>query len=619
MKRPQWLPTRSDAPGIALALAIGAIGVAAVKVLPPSPLVSDVLVALVLGALVLNVRPLARLVRLGPVGKEREPDRYASGLRYTGKWLLRISIVLMGLKVQTSFFGKTEITTIFVVAAASVPSTFFVSHLLGVALRVRRPLVDLVAGGTMICGASAVNAIAPACGAHREEQGVAIGVTFLFSVTAMLSFRTIALALGLDPSFAGLWSGLAVNDLSSAVAVGAQMGESGGVMAAASKSARILLLAPVLVTIALARRDARPSGARTNQLTKSVIDALPGFIVGYVVFAIARAVGDRVFADAAAYAALLAANRFVLDVLMSAVAAGIGLHLSIRTIVGSSARALGVGAGASLWMAGLTVTMIALLARGATGLAAAIGAVALASTYALYRALAGKKARVRAIHQRFDGGELLTLEEATVLLEQRDRAGALDDAFLRRVLDLLSPSIGELIPARTSPLGHGEGCRWLTYWEGQSGWALVAVVREAGSVTPIHAHPHRMLGKAIEGRLEELRFREVEREDGARDATDAARRVELVSRAVLAHEELVEADGLATLHVVRAAGDAPAIDIQLRGPEVGLPGRLLRPRARVDVLALDVGARIEAIEEVDARPGQSGDGAAAGRPAPEAA
>ena len=113
--------------------------------------------------------------------------------------------------------------------------------------------------------------------------------------------------------------------------------------------------------------------------------------------------------------------------------------------------------------------------------------------------------------------------------------------------------------------------------------------------------------------MEELRFREIEQGSGG------ARFVELVSRSVLAHEELVEADGLASLHVVRAVGDAPAIDIQLRGPEVGQPGRLLRPRERVDVLGLDVGARIMAIEEIDGRPGQSGDGAAAGRPAPEAA
>jgi hypothetical protein len=154
----------------------------------------------------------------------------------------------------------------------------------------------------------------------------------------------------------------------------------------------------------------------------------------------------------------------------------------------------------------------------------------------------------------------------------------------------------------------------LTYWEGASGWALVAVVREPGSVTPIHGHPHFMLGKAIEGKLEELRFREVPE---SRAAT-GERRIELVWRGVLAHEELVEADGLDALHVVRAVGGVPAIDLQLRGPELGRPGRLLRPRDGVDALSLAVGDRVYAIEEIDARPGQSGDGAAAGRPVAEA-
>lgn len=604
MKRPQWLPTRPDLPGIALAGLIGAASVLLVRVLPPSPLVSDVLLALFMGAIVLNT-PLARVVRLGAVGKEREPDRYAPGLRFTGKWVLRLSIVLMGMKVQTSFFGRAEIEAIFVVAAASIPSTFFFAHVLGVFFRVRRPLVDLLAGGTMICGASAVNAIAPACGAHREEQGVAIAVVFLFSVTAMLSFRTIAFALGLDPSFAGLWSGLAVNDLASAIAVGAQMGGSGGVMAAASKSARILLLAPVLVSIALARRSSTGAAKSGGSLKKSIIDALPAFIIGYVALAVVRAVGDRVWAGPA-WSEVLAGDKLVVDLLMATVSAGIGLHLNLKSVLGSSARAVAVGAGASVWMATLSVTMITLLARGHGGISAVVGASGVGLAIALHRAFAGKAARVRGIERRFEGGELLTLEEATVLLDLHETRGAFDDAFLRKLLDQLSPSIGELIPARTSPLGHGEGCRWLTYWEGKSGWALVAVVREPGSVTPIHAHPHRMLGKAIEGRLEELRFK------------DVAGGVELSAREVLPHEALVEADGLRSLHVVRAIGEAPAIDIQLRGPEIGKPGRLLKPRTAVDVFALAVGARIDAVEEIDARPGQSGDGAAAGRP-PEAA
>jgi uncharacterized membrane protein YadS len=601
--RAQWIPRRPDVPGLVLAGAIGVLSVALVKVLPKSPVLSDVLLAMVIGAIVLNT-PLARAVGLGAVGKEREPDRYASGTRFVGKWVLRLAIILMGLKVQTGIFGKGDVFVVFGVAAASIPSAFFVAHILGVLLGIRRPLADLLAGGTMICGASAVNAVAPVSGAHREEQGVAIAVVFLFSVVAMFTFRPLAHALGLDENAAGLWSGLAVNDLASAVAVGAQMGEAGGVVATASKSARILLLGPVLVAISLLRR----TPASDAGLKKSIVDALPRFLIGYVALAVIRATGDRVLQGSAGWSSIITANQLVVDVLMSTVSAGIGLHLSVKTVVGQSARAIIVGGGASACIAGVTLAMITLISRGSVAGAVAVGVVSLAVSFGVYRAFANEAARARNVVERLDAGNLITLEEATVVLTEAERKGPLDEAFLRRLLDHLSPSIGELIPARTSPLGHGEGCRWMTYWEGRSGWALVAVVREAGSTTPIHAHPHRLLGKAIEGRLEELRFK------GLGDD-----RYELASREVLAHEDLVETDGLATLHVVRAVGESPAIDLQLRGPEVGSPGRIVRPRGTLDVLALAVGASFEADEEIDARPGQSGDGAAAGRLPNEAA
>jgi uncharacterized membrane protein YadS len=599
-----------------LASAIGLLAVGLARALPPSPFVSDVMIALLVGAIVVN-SPLARLVGLGVVGKEREPDRYATGLRFIGKWVLRLAIILMGMKVQTSFFGRSELFLIFGVAAASLPSAFFVAHILGVLLGVRRPLVDLLAGGTMICGASAVNAIAPVVRAHREEQGVAIAVMFLFSVVAMLVFRATALLVGLDPAHAGLWSGLAVNDLSSAIAVGTQMGGEGGiggVMAAAAKSARILLLAPVLVALALARREGprvggvakqgSPSGGKEG-LGPRIVEALPGFLLGYVGLAVVRALGDRLLGPSEAWQLVLSADRLAVDLLMAMVSAGIGLHLSLRTVLGSSARAVAVGGGASVWTAAFTLAMIAAASRGASTIAIGIGASGLLTTYFAYRAATRADVADAVIRRRFESGELVSLGEAKSLLDMMEREGAFGDPFLRRLLEQLSPSIGELIPARTSPLPHGEGCRWVTYWEGKSGWALVAIVREAGSMTPIHAHPHRMLGKAIEGVLEELRFREAD--PGS---------VELVSREVLGHEELVETDGLATLHVVRAHGGAPTIDLQMRGPESGQPGRRLKLRTPTDLTTLAVGARLAVLEEIDDRPGQGGEGASAGRVSP---
>jgi uncharacterized membrane protein YadS len=476
MTTPRWTPGRADLPGLALALGLAGVSVTLVKALPPSPLVSDVLLALFLGAALRNT-PLGRLFG---IGSGVAVDRYAAGLAFTGKWLLRLSIVLMGLKVQTSFFGRTEIATIFIVAAASIPSAFFVAHVLGVVFKVRRPLVDCLAGGTMICGASAVNAIAPACGARREEQGLAIAVVFLFSVTAMLSFRTIAFALGLDSSFAGLWSGLAVNDLASAVAVGAQMGGSGGVMSAAAKSTRILLLAPVLVAIALARRGPRASGEASGLagLKKRILDALPGFIVGYVALALIRAAGDRVVPGVDAWRGLLVANKLVVDVLMSAVAAGIGLQLSVRMVLGSSAPAVAVGAGTSVWMAGLTVAMIALLARGHTTEAMVVGVVGLAASFLAHRGVAAAGARGRRLERRLAAGQVLTLDEGTLLLEAREQAGGLDEAFLERLKGQLRPSNGELAVVRSCPLDRDGGRRSLVYWEGSSGWSLVASLCE---------------------------------------------------------------------------------------------------------------------------------------------
>src|SRR5688572_16040925 len=111
MRRPQWLPVRADAPGLALAVGLGCAALVLARLLPPSPFVSDVLLALALGALVLNT-PLRRVVRLELPGDDREPDVYAPGLRFVGKWVLRAGIIAMGLKVQTSFFGRVELALI---------------------------------------------------------------------------------------------------------------------------------------------------------------------------------------------------------------------------------------------------------------------------------------------------------------------------------------------------------------------------------------------------------------------------------------------------------------------------------------------------------------------------
>jgi hypothetical protein len=88
--------------------------------------------------------------------------------------------------------------------------------------------------------------------------------------------------------------------------------------------------------------------------------------------------------------------------------------------------------------------------------------------------------------------------------------------------------------------------------------------------------------------------------------------VVLTARHLLARDELVETGGPADVHVIRALGPRVGIDLQLRGPEQGGPGRRLRAAADVDLGALPVGARIAVTSERDTRPGHGGEGPRAG-------
>ncbi len=100
----------------------------------------------------------------------------------------------------------------------------------------------------------------------------------------------------------------------------------------------------------------------------------------------------------------LEADKLLVDFLMATVSAGIGLHLDVRGLLGSGARAVAVGGGASLWMAGLTLAMITLASRGAASGAALVAVGGLFASYTAYRAGASGEAAVRLIRSRFESG-----------------------------------------------------------------------------------------------------------------------------------------------------------------------------------------------------------------------
>lgn len=309
--------------------------------------VSDVVVAILLGVVVLNA-PLGRV--LGLQETDGGPTRWSAGLQFTDKRLLRLAIVLMGLKVQADLFEGEQLLLVLGILAVGLPVAFLLVRLVSKRLRLGEGMSDLLSIGTMVCGASAIHALSPVVSASKRDRGVAISAVFLFSIVALLVFSPLAGLAGLSPEFGGLWAGLAVNDLSSSVAVGSQFGSDAEVLAAASKSVRILLLGPLLVAFSMRAGQ----GKRSDRWWEH----LPLFIVGYLLFFAIRLWGDASFGSDPLWQDLLTANSSLVKWLILVVCAGIGLQIRIRTLLTVGWKAALAGGAGSIGLAGTSLLVL---------------------------------------------------------------------------------------------------------------------------------------------------------------------------------------------------------------------------------------------------------------------
>ncbi len=375
--------SRSVLPGLLLGLSLGAIVLVLSRLLPPSFFRNDILLALVLGAALAN-SPLGRFLR-GPEGLS---PRLAPGLDFISRTLLRATIVLMGLMVQATLFESEDFALIAGALVVTIPGTFLVAQALGARLRLSQPLTDLIAGGTMICGASAASALAPVVGAKREEQGIAVATIFVYSLVALVAFHPVALWTGLDSGHAGLWGGLAVNDLSSALAVGQQMGGMGGVMAAAAKSTRILLLSPTLLVFRAMRSevlvDSVTGDDEARSLRSRLAELVPAYLLGYVAMAALRTGGDVVWRGEPLWHEAMKWVPVVVNAGIVLVCAVVGLNVELRSLLRGGARALAVGAGASLFTSAASFALVAVVAKGYSAAGVPLGAIVLAVAMLVY-------------------------------------------------------------------------------------------------------------------------------------------------------------------------------------------------------------------------------------------
>lgn len=557
--RPAWVPTSRELPGICLSVALGALAWWLASFLGTwFPALSDVVVAIAVGALIIN-SPLAKVFALASPDA-RDTDLYERGLRFTGKWVLRLAIMLMGLKIQVGLFQSDQVMVIGCVLACALPSVFFVVQSINHFMGLRREMGDLLAIGTMICGASAINALAPVLVARRHEQGLSISVIFVFSIVALFGFAPLAQYLGIEGEMAGLWAGLAVNDLSSAVAVGSQFGDASEVVATAAKSFRIILLGPILIFFGFIRT---PGTERNTSKEPGLLSHFPRFILGYFFCFALRILGDGYWENNEEWSAFLAFNSGIVKLLILSVCAGIGLQVQVKTLVNTGGKTLVVGAAGAFTIMGVTLAMLLAFQAERPGLALGVGGTVFLTTLFMYLSSTRGDRRYKPVLQRLEAGSRLSIREAISALSYWDGHGGPQPDKLQKLMESLSPAIGEIQPLRTLPVSESIEYKRMTYWESANGQgSLVGLLWPPGIKGHIHSHGNDCISKTIEGELHVTHFSQ-------KSDTELIRNQQVV----LKPGQLSTMEASDTLHALANLGRRDAIHIHFYGPDLSEQGK----------------------------------------------
>lgn len=286
----------------------------------------------------------------------------APGARFAAKRLLRLGVILLGVRLQLDLLVAAGPTAL-VLAFAAVLVCLAVMEPLGRLLGVRGGLRQTLAVGTGVCGASAIAAAAPVVNASDDDAAMAVGLVSLLGAVFVVLFSLLAVPLGWGERAYALVVGATLHEVGHVLAAGAAMGPAALDLATLVKLVRVALLAPALVLLGVMARQAQgrdpapasagaPGGGRGA--LRRARQLVPGFLLGFLLLGAARSLG----AVPAGWVEPLSLASMLLT---AAAMAGIGLGVDLGALRRAGGRALLLallGFLASLAVAGVIVALI---------------------------------------------------------------------------------------------------------------------------------------------------------------------------------------------------------------------------------------------------------------------
>ena len=279
---------------------------------------------------------------------------FSPGLALCSTTILRTLVALLGLRIALSDLAQLGVelaVEIMLAMAFTIAATIFLARRFSCS-----PAVGAMMGAAnAVCGAAATLATATALSSRIcKPESVVLSVVLAnaVSTTAMILYPLIGSLLGLSPLQVGVLVGASIQDVAQVVGAGLGLPAEAGNAAIAVKMFRVLMLLPVILTIAWWVGESSTTG-------RSRLPQVPRFAIGFLAVCGLNSVVLAIPALAETYAPLRAflveATGWGLLVAISAV----GLQTSFSGLKAQGLRPVGLFLSAALLMLGASLLLAA--------------------------------------------------------------------------------------------------------------------------------------------------------------------------------------------------------------------------------------------------------------------
>lgn len=251
------------------------------------------------------------------------PEAIRSGITFSSKRLLRVAIILYGLKLNIDLVLSDGLGLL-VRDAGVIIFAIFLTVGLAKVLKADKTISLLLGVGTGVCGAAAIAAVAPIIKSDDDDTAISVGIIALVGTVFAIAYTILRPILPLSAVDYGIWSGISLHEIAHVALAGAPAGQDGLAVALLAKLGRVFLLVPLcFIFMYLMKRKSQ--GVQEDAKVE-----FPWFLIGFLVMSVfgSYVLGHSIPVSAETMDGVATMTTWLLTAAM----VGLGLNVNLRDL-----------------------------------------------------------------------------------------------------------------------------------------------------------------------------------------------------------------------------------------------------------------------------------------------